>query len=42
LFVTWAEVLALIERGCADGHREACETAYRTWCAAAAEAPAAY
>jgi hypothetical protein len=30
-FVTWAEALAMIERGCADGHRERCEAAYRAW-----------
>ena len=27
LFVTWAEVLEVVERGCADGHRERYEAA---------------
>ncbi len=31
LFVTWAEVLAVVARGCADGYRERYEAAYRAW-----------
>jgi hypothetical protein len=30
-FITWTEVLAVIELGCANGHREAYEAAYETW-----------
>jgi hypothetical protein len=37
-FVTWAEALAIIERGCADGHRERYEAAHRAWCAGVREA----
>lgn len=33
-FITWDELLAVIERGCAGGHREAYEAAYRAWFAA--------
>jgi hypothetical protein len=28
-FVTWSEVLEVVERGCGDGQREAYETAFR-------------
>ncbi len=34
LFVTWKEVLAIIEAGCADGYREAFEKARAEWGAA--------
>ena len=33
LFVTWREVLAVIEAGCADGYRERYEQAYAQWVA---------
>jgi hypothetical protein len=33
VFVAWAEVLEVVARGCADGHREAYEAAYAAWCA---------
>jgi hypothetical protein len=38
LFVTWAEVLAVAGRGCADGYREWYEAAYAAWGAAVSEA----
>jgi hypothetical protein len=38
LFATWTEVLAVIERGCADGYRERYEAAYAAWGAAVNEA----
>jgi hypothetical protein len=37
-FATWDEVLAVIERGCAGGHRAAYEAAYDAWCAGVREA----
>jgi len=33
LFVTWREVLAVIDAGCADGYRERYEQAYAQWAA---------
>jgi hypothetical protein len=33
VFVTWADVLEVVARGCADGHREAYEVARTAWCA---------
>lgn len=41
-FVTWADALAIIERGCAGGHRERYETAYRAWCDGVREAHAGW
>lgn len=37
-FINWAEVLTVIELGCADGHRQAYEAAYRAWSKANREA----
>lgn len=31
-FLTWGEVLDVVARGCAGGHREAYEAAYAAWC----------
>ena len=39
-FVTWDEVLAVIERGCAGGRRAAYEAAYGAWCAGVRDAQA--
>lgn len=33
LFVTWAELLEVVARGCADSYREQYEAAYAAWCA---------
>jgi hypothetical protein len=41
-FITWAEVLAVIDLGCADGHRDRYEAAYRAWSTASREAWEAY
>jgi len=37
LFVPWAEVLAIIARGCPGGHRERYEAAFRAWGAGVAK-----